>query len=453
MLKRDFQALRGGVLAAARSRLRAGGMTLDDGDLEACYATAWQGLYAIALQGEEVANPRGWLVLVTYRRAVEEHRARRRREARLVPVGAVEPDLDAGLDDRMALYRLLEGMRARLDVREREAAALCYLQGYSRAQAAQRMGISETRMRKLMEGRGRGQAGVAGKVGALVETIREGTFCEEQASLMRALAYGVLDPDGERYRLAVMHRRQCPACRRYVASLRNVAAVLPPVLTHPGLSAGALAGLAGVGHAGAGAGAGAVGAGGRGAASLAGPGSGTQAGALGTTAAAGTGGAAGAGWMLGAGGIGAKLAVGCLLALGIGVGCVALQRGPRRVSHPSAARRLPARSPALPGTVGASSVRPRPSTAAAPSARRLALGHAPGGGQMASREFGPEQPAGSGSPVGPTRPRGSVGAASAGAAAASALGTGASGWSKPSGGSEPAAAGSSPPAVREFSPG
>ena len=36
---------------------------------------------------------------------------------------------------------------------------------------------------------------------------------------MRGLALGVLDPRGERYRLAQAHRDRCPACRAYVRSL------------------------------------------------------------------------------------------------------------------------------------------------------------------------------------------------------------------------------------------
>jgi hypothetical protein len=60
-------------------------------------------------------------------------------------------------------------------------------------------------MRKLMDGQGTGRPGVAGKVGRLAETIRDGGWCEEQGSLMRGLAYGILDPDGDRYRLALIH--------------------------------------------------------------------------------------------------------------------------------------------------------------------------------------------------------------------------------------------------------
>jgi hypothetical protein len=215
------------------------------------------------VDGQEIENPAGWLVLVTFRRAIEEHRARARahRGGERWPHGSSAPhagaepetesmsgedrDFAAELDDRMRLRQLFEGLRGSLDGREREAAALCYLQGLSRSQAAARMGVSEARMRKLMEGRGPGRPGVAGKVGALVETIREGAWCEQQGSLMRALAYGILDPDGERYRLALMHRSQCPACRAYVAALRGLAAVLPPVFLPWGLGAAASTASAG----------------------------------------------------------------------------------------------------------------------------------------------------------------------------------------------------------------
>jgi hypothetical protein len=187
------------------------------------------------------------------------------------------------------------------------------------------MGISDNRMRKLMEGRGPGYPGVAGKVGALVETIRDGRWCAEQGSLMRALAYGILDPGGERHQLALMHHSQCPACRAYVVSLRGLAAALPPVLLPGGLGATILA-RAGEGvHAGAAAGtAGGVGL-------QAGRGVG---GALSASGAAGAGGAAGGGWLLGAGPLSAKLAVGCLLALGVGAGCIELGGA----HHGSAAR-------------------------------------------------------------------------------------------------------------------
>ena len=241
--------MRGRVIAAVRGRLRTSGVSLDDGDLEACYAQAWQGLYAALLEGQDIANPAGWLVLVTYRRAIEEHRSRLRVERASDPAlsGAQtchERDIAAELDDRAQLRSLFEGLRGKLNDREREAAVLCYLQGLSRSEAAARMGVSEARMRKLMEGRGAGRPGVAGKVGALVDTIRSGGWCEEQGSLMRGLAYGLLDPDGERHRLALLHCDECSACRAYVSSLRGLAARMPPVLLPWGVGAGLLAGAA-----------------------------------------------------------------------------------------------------------------------------------------------------------------------------------------------------------------
>jgi len=373
LLQQEFETMRGRVLAAVRGRLRASGVSLDSGDLEACYAQAWQGLYTALLEGKEIENPAGWLVLVTFRRAIEDHRARvRAHRAAETPPGrpraagdtaglleaSHERDLAAELDDRKQLRALFEGLRGRLSGREREAAVLCYLQGLSRAEAAERMGVSEARMRKVMEGRGSGDPGVAGKVGALIDTIRSGGWCEEQGSLMRGFAFGMLDPDGERHRLAVLHVSECPACRAYVASLRGLAAALPPAVLPWGVGAGALAG----------------------AGASAGVGSGVAAG--------------GGGWALGAGAIGAKLAAGCLLTIGIGAGCIALGQAP---AHHA---RVPVRSRALaaaasPATLaGSSPVRERGASAPpslAPARGAVAALSAPA---RAAREFGLEAAAG-----------------------------------------------------------
>jgi RNA polymerase sigma factor (sigma-70 family) len=371
MLRKEFEGLRGRVMGIVRGRLRASGVSLDPSDLEACYAQAWQGLYAAMLAGEEIANPTGWLAQVTHRRAIDEHRSRRRSyptEGVGAPDGphgalgapgggagepAHERDFAQELDDRIRLRQVFEGLRGRLSERELQAAALCYLQGLSRAEAAARIGISEQRMRKLMEGPGPGRPGVAGKVGELVETIRGGGWCEEQGSLMRGLAFGILDPAGERYQLAMAHKSECPACRAYILSLRGLAAVLPVPFLPGVLGAGALAGIAGAGAgvgsgvgagsgagagaagaagAGAGTGAGTAGAAGAGTGATAGAGAGAQVGsgigALSASGAAGAGaGAASGGWLL-AGGVGAKLAVGCLVALGVGASCVALDLNP-----------------------------------------------------------------------------------------------------------------------------
>jgi DNA-directed RNA polymerase specialized sigma24 family protein len=306
VLRKEFEGQRPRVLGAVRGRLRANGIAFDEDDLEGCYTQAWHGLYAALLEGQEIENPTGWLVQVCFRRAIDESRAPGRR-AVLAPAdrdgaehdpaglsGSVEPDLAGALDERLRLRHTFEGLRLSMSAREQQAASLCYLQGLSRADAAAQMGVSEARMRKLMEGSGPERPGVATKMSELVRTIGGGGWCEQQGSLMRALAFGILDPGGERYQLAQLHRRECPACRAYVVSLRGLAAVLPPLplpwaVGAVGFGGGAAAG----GGAGSGAGAG-VGSG---------------------------------GGLFAGGSLGAKLTAGCLLVAGVGGGCVAIVAG------------------------------------------------------------------------------------------------------------------------------
>jgi DNA-directed RNA polymerase specialized sigma24 family protein len=423
LLREEFEALRERVLHNVRGRLRASGVSLDLSDLEACYAQAWQGLYLTVLGGQDISNPAGWLALVTFRRAIEEHRARRRAHppgsadhaaGELEPQCGREVDLAAELDDRVRLHQLFEGLRGRLGAREREAAVLCYLQGLSRAEAAVRMGVSEARMRKLMEGRGVGRPGVAGKVGALAETIRTGGWCEEQGSLMRGLAYGILDPEGERYQLALMHRSRCPACRAYVVSLRGLAGVLPPVLLPSGIGAAALLG-SGAASAGVGLGRG-----------------------IGAVSASGAGAGTGGGWLLAGGPLVTKLAAGCLLAVGVGAGCIALEPGSARAPAPHMP--LHARSSgADPG--GASPALGHGSLSAArrSAAPRLTSVAAAG---VRGREFGPEQglASGAGASLG-SRARLSARSASVALEPAPSVATGSAGSSRAG------------PAAREFAPG
>jgi RNA polymerase sigma factor (sigma-70 family) len=386
LLREEFQGLRTKVLATVRSRLATQGALVDLADLEACYAQAWQGLYAAVLAGQEIANPTGWLVLVTFRRAIEDQRSSHyeRRADIAADDQSLEPDLASQMDDHRRLRQVFEALRERLNPRECQAASLCYLQGLSRADAAQRMGISEARMRKLMEGDGLQRPGVAAKMGELLSIIREGGWCEEQSSLMRGFAFGILDPEGERYQLALLHQRECPACRAYVASLRGLAAVFPPLLFPLGFGAAA--------GAGAGAGAGA----------LSGAGAGV--------------GAGGSGWLLAGGSLSAKFA-GCLVALGLSAGCLELvthQKHTRSSGHLSVAGLgrvttategsvlLPASSVTRLPVFGPAPVKPknkksnpRPLSVGPqvkPTRARIA-GHGEGNASLAAlAEFGPERP-------------------------------------------------------------
>jgi DNA-directed RNA polymerase specialized sigma24 family protein len=394
LLRKDFPELRAKVLAVVSSRLRSKGIALDHADLESCYAQAFHGLYATVLDGEEIENPTGWLVTVTFRRAIDESSsvARRGSAAEAHPAAgracstdegqwaAPDYDIARALDDRATIREVFEGLRSSLSPRECEAASLCYLQGFTRAEAAERMGIRAARMHKLMEGAAPGRPGVAGKVGELLSTIKAGGWCERQSSLMRAYAFGILDPDGERHALAAAHCRECPACRAHVASLRGLAAVLPP-LPLPLAFMGGTGAIAGTGP---------------------------DPGAVSTTAGAGSGAAGGAsgGWLAGMGSLAAKLAVVGVAAIGAGIvlhgsGAHGRSGGALRAASGSSATRGEARSRvSLVTPLGRTLRGSATDKSSAPSSRRrrrtgVTRGGRPGSGVSASSvaapEFSPER--------------------------------------------------------------
>jgi len=224
-LQREYVLQRDNVLRAVRGKLAREGIHLDDADLDAFYNQAWHGVYGQILEGVQVENPPGLLVRVTYCRAIDEYRklhvARRADEVEVAEHG-LDPDTAQHLDDEAKLRQFTEGLRDRLSRRECEAATLCYLLGLSRPEAAERLGVEPKRMEKIMDA-------VSKKVGEFVRDIEAGAWCERRGSLMRAYALGVLDPEGERHRLAREHLGACSGCRAYVRSLRGLGAALPPV--------------------------------------------------------------------------------------------------------------------------------------------------------------------------------------------------------------------------------
>ena len=262
-LTRDYERLRGEVLRSLTAKLAGQRLTLDPLDLDAVYNQAWHALYERLAAGAEVDNLTGFLVTVSYRRAIEE--VRRTRPAQ--HAGEVDPEVLAEdvdfaeqIDDVTTLRHVLEGMRDRLDERERKAAALCLIHGYTRPEAAEAMGESPKRMEKVMDGVTRKLAAIAGEV--------RDDWCRSRRSLITAYSLGLLDEDGERYRMAVEHLDDCSACRRFVNVSRGLAGTLPPVELPLLLGGGALL----VGGAAAAGGGGAGGSGGTSGAATAGAG-------------------------------------------------------------------------------------------------------------------------------------------------------------------------------------
>jgi DNA-directed RNA polymerase specialized sigma24 family protein len=225
VLARDYERLKPDILRTVRGKLASSGVQFDDLDLDAFYNQAWHGVHTKLAEGERVENVSGLLVTIAQRRALDEFRALRmeaRVDADLLDGQRVDLDLAAAVDDHMRLRYFIEGMREKLQGREREAAALCYVQDYSRPEAAQAMGIKPRRMEKLMDG-------VSKKVGAFVGDIQRDEWCDARHSMIKAYALGLLDPDGERYALAAEHLESCSACRRDVIRMRGIASLSPPV--------------------------------------------------------------------------------------------------------------------------------------------------------------------------------------------------------------------------------
>ncbi len=246
VLARDYERLKPDILRTVRGKLAAGGVRFDDSDLDGFYNQAWHGVHTKLAEGERVENVNGLLVTITQRRALDEFRALRvesRADIEALQAQGIELDLAARVDDQVRLKHFIEGMRERLNRREREAAALCYVQDYSRPEAAQAMGVKPRRMEKIMDG-------VSKKVGAFVGDIERDEWCDARHSMIKAYALGLLDPEGERYALAAEHLDSCSACRRDVLRIRGIAALTPPI---PLLFA-ALAGASATGAGGAGAG-------------------------------------------------------------------------------------------------------------------------------------------------------------------------------------------------------
>jgi DNA-directed RNA polymerase specialized sigma24 family protein len=245
VLARDYERLKPDILRTVRGKLASSGVRFDDLDLDAFYNQAWHGVHTKLAEGERIENVSGLLVTIAQRRALDEFRAMRmeaRVDADLLDGQRVDLDLAATVDDHMRLRHFIEGMREKLHGREREAAALCYVQDYSRPEAARAMGIKPRRMEKLMDG-------VSKKVGAFVGDIQRDEWCDARHSLIKAYALGLLDPEGERYALAVEHLESCSACRRDVIRMRGLASLSPPVpLMMAALVGAGATGAGGFGH-------------------------------------------------------------------------------------------------------------------------------------------------------------------------------------------------------------
>lgn len=211
--------MKGEVIRSLRSKLFGLGLRFDALELEAFYNAAWMTLHTKLSNGEAIEAPGGFLVVVALRRAIDEaRRARRRLFADGVDVTriGVADDLAEAMDDRTSIQQYLEALKA-LTTLERQALTLCMFRGYTRPSAARLMDEPSKRMERIMDD-------AQSKLRPHVEAIKDGSWCATYESRLRAMAVGMLDKEGERYRTAVRHLHGCSACRAELRRLRQRAA-------------------------------------------------------------------------------------------------------------------------------------------------------------------------------------------------------------------------------------
>lgn len=240
LVSAEYEKHKPEVIRTVAGKLSAKGIGDTEVDLEASYNEAWHALYVSLTEGTEVENRVGYLVAVTYRRALNEYRAlrvSRRASPEALEGVSVEVDVDARLDAEVQLRQVREGFRASLSDRELQAATLCHVYGLTRPEAAEVLGVRPKRMEKIMDG-------ASAKINSVVESVQSGDHCNDLRPTIRAFALGLLDPDGPKYALACEHLDHCPACRREVRIERGLAAIGPPLPVAFAVLTGGSGGLA-----------------------------------------------------------------------------------------------------------------------------------------------------------------------------------------------------------------
>jgi len=220
-----YRSLENEVIGAVSRRLSAREMRLDRSDVEEAYCQAWHGVCEQITGGTKIASLTGMLIEITWRRAVDSYREMRTGQHADIDIDTrgVEVDLDEQLDDQAKLSRLFSRLKGRLNQQECQVVSLCWIHGYTRPEARQRLGISdEKRMQKIMDR-------ATKKIGPILAGISaRGCGGEEWACMLRAYALGLLGDDEPDYHRAREHIADCRSCRRYVMCLRRLAAIVPP---------------------------------------------------------------------------------------------------------------------------------------------------------------------------------------------------------------------------------
>jgi RNA polymerase sigma factor (sigma-70 family) len=205
--------LRGAELALKHKLRRKFGGEFTTRHAEDLIAQAAREYAAAHAGGEEIRNPGGFLVDVAYKRAIDELRHEKRTPeldeldaaAALPDPAAAEPSEEVEHEElRSQIYEAI----SHLDPEERQVTALVYFEQMSGRETAGPLGVSETTaLRRLRS--------ASAKLREWLPAIEQGSFCEEAAPQLRALAQG--SADGLEATQAKLHLHNCARCRETMA--------------------------------------------------------------------------------------------------------------------------------------------------------------------------------------------------------------------------------------------
>ena len=183
LARTHYAKLQAPVACYVRRRLGRAAAHLPEQELEASYNMAWDALMEQVAQGKAPECFDGWLCVVTYRRAVEY--LRRRHAHREFPLAAVD-GIAAGDDpcelasNRETTREYLQRIERRFGERGARIVGYLWLGDLTHAAAAERVGVSTKRLRKILYGDGR-KVGLRPELARLLERHGEHTDAKRVA--------------------------------------------------------------------------------------------------------------------------------------------------------------------------------------------------------------------------------------------------------------------------------
>lgn len=172
LARAHYGRLQAPVACYVRRVLGGAAECLPGQELEASYNMAWEALIEKMVQDSAPDCLEAWLRVVTYRKAVDHLRKRRSDLGRpLVDevdgVGTVDDACDLA-SSREMVGTFLKRIEWRFGERSARIVACLWLEGLTHAAAAERVGVSTKRLRKILYGDGR-KVGLRDELARLME--------------------------------------------------------------------------------------------------------------------------------------------------------------------------------------------------------------------------------------------------------------------------------------------